>query len=137
MEKNYHTSVVISQGEAEAINNVKILGSPGDWIPLPAKTEKGEPQFELIDNPSGWSNFKFWPEFDKGRLSGSKYTMHTLPTGATLVTKEENGQRKVGGWDFYDGGLENENPKYNVWSGALPDNSFSKNRMGSLDGDLL
>ena len=43
--KNYRTLVVLSQGEMEAIHNVKIPGAPEDWSPLPAKTEKGEPQF--------------------------------------------------------------------------------------------
>ena len=63
--------------------------------------------------------------------------MHTLPTGATPVPKGENGQRKIRGWDFYYGGLENENTKYNVRSGSRPENLFPKDRMGSLDGELL
>ena len=79
----------------------------------------------------------FRPDFDKGRPTGSHYTMHTLPTGATPVPKGENGQRKIRGWDFYYGGLENENTKYNVRSGSRPENLFPKDRMGSLDGELL
>ena len=63
--------------------------------------------------------------------------MHTLPTGATPFPKGGNGQVNVRGWDFYYGGLENENPKYNVRSGARPVNFFPNDRMGSLDGDLL
>ena len=63
--------------------------------------------------------------------------MHNLPTGATLVPKGVNGKRKVVGWYFYYGGLVNENPKYNVRSGARPDNFFPNDSMGSLDGDLL
>ena len=59
--------------------------------------------------------------------------MHTLPTGATPVHKGGNGQRKVGG--FY-GVLENENPKYNVQSGARIEKNPNY-RMGSLDGDLF
>ena len=57
VDENYCTSVVLSQGEMEAIHNAKIPGAPDDWIPLPAKTEKGEPQFERIDNPSGLVKF--------------------------------------------------------------------------------
>ena len=45
VDENDCTSVVLSQGEMEAIHNVKITGSPDDWKPPPAKTEKGEPQF--------------------------------------------------------------------------------------------
>ena len=33
--------------------------------------------------------------------------------------------------------MENENPKYNVQSGARPDNLLPNDRMGSLDADLL
>ena len=61
VDEKDRTLVVLSQGEMEAIHNVKIPGSPEDWRPLPDKTEKGEPQFELIDNPGGWSSFTFRP----------------------------------------------------------------------------
>ena len=64
--------MVISKLEMEAIHNVKIPGSPNDWSPPPAKTEKVEPQFELIGNPGGWSSFTFRSEFDKGRPAGSQ-----------------------------------------------------------------
>ena len=33
--------------------------------------------------------------------------------------------------------MENENQKYNVQSGARPDNLLPNDRMGSLDADLL
>ena len=125
VDENDHTLVVLSLGEMEAIHNVKIPGAPNDWSHPPAKNEKGEPHFELIDNPSGWSSFTFQPEFDKGIPAGSQYTVHTLPTSATPVPKGENGQRKFGGWNLYYGGLENENPKYNVRSGYRPANFFS------------
>ena len=126
VDENDHTLVVLSLGEMEAIHNVKIPRSPNDWSHPPAKTEKGEPQFELIDNPGGWSSFTFRPEFDKGIPADSQYTVHTLPTSATTVPKGENGQRKCGGWNLYYGGLENENPKYNVRSGYRPANFFSE-----------
>ena len=100
----------------EAIHNVKITGSPDDRSPPPAKNDKEEPKFDIIDNPSGWSSFKFLPYFDKECPAGSQYSMHTLPTFQTTFPKRDNGQRKVGGWDLYYRGLENENPKYNVRS---------------------
>ena len=40
VDENDRTLVVLSQGEMEAIHNVKIPGSPDNWIPPPAKTEK-------------------------------------------------------------------------------------------------
>jgi hypothetical protein len=38
-------------------------GAPEGWYPQARKVEKGEPEFESIDNPGGWSRFNFRPTF--------------------------------------------------------------------------
>ena len=71
VDENYCTSVVLSQQEMDAIHNAKIPGASDDWRPPPAKTEKGEPQFEIINNPGEWSSLTLCPEF----IMGSPYSL--------------------------------------------------------------
>ena len=68
---------------------IKIPSIPEDWVPATQKVQKGEPDFDEVDNPGQWCNFTFCPEF---AASGGAYTKHTLPTAATPVP-EVDGKR--------------------------------------------
>jgi hypothetical protein len=115
-------------------------GPPDDWTRTAPKVDKGEPPFEEVDNPGNWSDFVFRPKFD--RKKGLKYLYHCLPTGATVVPKNENGKRMVGEWEFhYDGYTTNPSAAVDAHhqfrSGATKENIFPESRKGCLDGDIL
>ena len=111
---------------------IKIPGAPDNWSHPAAKTEQGEPSFENVDNPGGWSSFTFQSGYEKGRVTGN-YKLHSLPTGASPVPLID-GERKVADWEFYYKGWHGVRE---VWDGATPDNLFPEAHKGSLDGDLL
>ncbi len=54
--------------------------APDDWNPI-VNRNKGEPLFEDVDNPGGWSNYTFRPMFEQ---RGGKYICHAMPAGAFL-----------------------------------------------------
>ena len=111
---------------------IKIPGAPDDWSHPAAETEQGEPSFENVDNPGGWSSFTFRAEYEKGRGTGG-YKLYIFPTGASPVPLIE-GERKVGDWEFYYKGWHGV---HEVRDGATPENLFPEARKGSLDGDML
>ena len=92
-------------GEEQTSGNGPVLyGAPRNWLPpcapddfvVPArKVDLGEPQFEDLDNPGGWSSYTFRPYFVKEKGEPLKCTHHRLPTGATPVPKDEEGKRVV------------------------------------------
>jgi hypothetical protein len=43
--------------------HVNIPDTPADWQPPAQKVNKGEPVFAEVDNPGGWSQIVFRPEF--------------------------------------------------------------------------
>ena len=45
------------------------------------KFKEEEIEFNTVDNPGGWSQFIFRPEFDS-TTKGHNYKGHFLPTGA-------------------------------------------------------
>ena len=77
--------------------------TPSDWQ-RPAKRDPNEPDFEDVDNPGGWSEYVFRPVYRKegrGNTATYHYIRHELPTGATVVPKNEEGKRKQGDWEFF------------------------------------
>ena len=88
------SSILLKKGFHPDIN---IPSVPENWVPATQKVEKGEPNFDEIDNPGKWCNFTFRPEFGS---NGGAYTKHTLPTGATPVP-EVDGKRCRGAWEFH------------------------------------
>jgi hypothetical protein len=52
-----------------------------DWSPT-VTTNKGEPLFEDVDNPGGWSSYTFRPMFEP---KGGKYICRAMPAGAVPV----------------------------------------------------
>ena len=81
------------------MHTIKIPGAPDNWSHPAAKTEQGEPSFENVDNPGGWSSFTFRSEYEKGRGTGD-YKLHSFPTGASPVPLVD-GEIKVADWEFY------------------------------------
>ena len=77
----------------------------------PAKPERGEPNFDNIDNPGAWPSFIFCPTF-ASRAKTSKYKHHALPTGCVPVPVNEDGNREVNGWKFYYQGWKNDKMPY-------------------------
>ncbi len=55
--------------------------APDDWNPT-TNRNKGEPLFEDVDNPGGWSNYTFRPMFEQRE---GKYICHAMPAGAVPV----------------------------------------------------
>jgi hypothetical protein len=53
---------VLSVAAAVEIH-VNIKDMPTDWEPLSQKTEQGEPKFAAVENPGGWSQYVFCPDF--------------------------------------------------------------------------
>lgn len=125
-----------------------IPGAPAGWSPpgsslgwTPAERKHGQPPFEAIDNPAKWSEFTFRPHFTGTvKKNDIKYAYHCLPTGATPVPLNADGNRSVGGWDFHykDWNRQRHAETMPIYrSGATRDNMFPECRKGSLDGELL
>jgi hypothetical protein len=45
--------------------DIKVPGTPDDWVPAEQKEDKGQPAFIDVDNPGDWSLYTFRPEFTK------------------------------------------------------------------------
>jgi hypothetical protein len=55
--------------------------APKNWSPM-VNSNKGEPLFEDVDNPGGWSSYTFRPIY---KPRGGKYIWHAMPAGACPV----------------------------------------------------
>jgi hypothetical protein len=55
--------------------------APDDWNPT-INRNKGEPLFQDVDNPGGWSSDSFRPMFE---ARGGKYICHAMLAGAVPV----------------------------------------------------
>ena len=112
-------------------STLKVPGMPPNWKPKACASEKGEPEFEDIDNPGNWSKYTFRSEFD----AKGKYKHHCLPTGAMPVPPLQDGKRKIGDWEFF----------YDEWQSsagtpsrnATDDDPFPDERKGCLDAEKL
>ena len=122
------------QLEDAMMSDVKIASPPPDWTAPSAQESRGEPKFEDLDNPGLWPQYCFRPVFS-GRTSTSKYKHHALPTGAMPLPKNDDGFRKVNGWDFHYNGWTNPGPSHR--HGATTANMFPEGTEGSLDPNVL
>ena len=92
--------------------------------------------FPDVDNPGAWDSFIFRPKFKKEN-GEMKYHGHYLPSRCVPVPKNEDGHRKIGGWEFH----------YKGWSGRDMDEETSRRftdstmflnaQLGCLDVDVL
>jgi hypothetical protein len=105
---------------------IRLPSPPEDWVAPEPKTLKGEPAFSNVDNPGDWSQYTYRAEFD----SKGKYKHHTIPTGAVPVPLE-NGERKLGLWDFHYDGWKSSNSHHRKY--VTDDNMFPDERKGCLD----
>jgi hypothetical protein len=68
-------------------------------IGIQLSIEKGEPLFEDVDIPEGWSTYTFRPMF---KSKGGKYICHAMLAGAVPVPiNAVTGKRKAGGCAFF------------------------------------
>ena len=63
-------SVLIHVGYTMKPYEVKVLKAPDDWVEHDPKTAKGEPTFDKLDNPGGWSSFSYRLIFVSGSQGG-------------------------------------------------------------------
>ena len=87
-----------SIGNSE-LYNVKIPQPDEGWSPPAAKEGRGEPVFDIIDNPGDWQRYIFHPKFSKG--PEKEYIGHFVPTGATPCPIAQSGKRVCGDWEFF------------------------------------
>jgi hypothetical protein len=131
VEFNDRTAILLQKGATGP--ELKLPGPPTNWLAPTRKVARGEPLFIDVDNPGGWDEFTFRPEFaTKGE---KKYVRHTLPTGASPVA-EVDGKRMVGPWEFFYGGWKDLGNN-NFRDGANKAEPFPESRRGKLDEDLL
>jgi hypothetical protein len=109
--------------------------APNNWSPT-VNTNKGEPLFQNVDNPGGWSSFTFRPMIEP---RGGKYICHTMPAGAVpvpinaLMRKREEGR-----YEFFYQGWKQENPtRDNCRFGATREDLFPTDRDVKLDATFL
>lgn len=76
----------------------KIPGPPDEW--KAKKLGKGEPKFDEVDNPGGWSPHAFQAKFDAAGKKG-KCKCHALPTGCTPLSADKDGDREAKGCKFH------------------------------------
>ncbi len=128
VEFSDRTNAILLQKGATA-PALKLLGTPTNWLAPARKEAKGEPLFLEVDNPGGWDEYTYRPEFStKGE---KKYVRHVLPTGASPVA-EVDGKRMVGPWEFFYGGWKDSG--YNSFrDGASKSEPFPDSRQGKLD----
>jgi hypothetical protein len=70
---------------------------PDDLNPT-INRNKGEPLFEDVDNPGGWSSYTFRPMFGP---RAEEYICHAMPAGAVPVPiNAVTGKREEGGYEF-------------------------------------
>ena len=96
---------------------------PPNWKPTTINSAWGEPTFDKVDNPGGWSAYTYQPVFNKEK---KKYLFHAMPSGATVVPKDtQTGKRELNGYEFF----------YNGWTHPFPDDT--NNRMGATKQNLF
>ncbi len=62
---------------------MKLPGAPTNWLAPARKVAKGEPLFLDVDNPGGWDEYTYRPEFvTKGK---KQHVRHVLPAGTSPV----------------------------------------------------
>ena len=117
--------------------DVKIYKPPSDWrIPM-TQHERDEPMFEDVDNPGNWPQYCFRPRFKgNAKSKNTKYSHHSLPTGAIPVPKNKDGKRVINGWEFFYNGWKNPGTQQHR-RGATTANMFPKEMEGCLDAEIL
>ncbi len=97
---------------------------------------RGEPLFEDVVNPGGWSTYTFRPMF---KPRGGKYICHAMPAGAVPVPiNAVTGKREAGGYEFFYQGWKEDNPtREDHRFGATREDLFPADRHVTLDVTFL
>jgi hypothetical protein len=121
-----------------------LYGAPPGWSPLCCPDDRnptinrnnGEPLFQDVYNPGGWSLYTFRPMFEP---RGEKYICHTMPAGDVPVPiNAVTGKREEGGYEFFYQGWKQENPtRENRRFGATRKDLFPTDRDDKLDVTFL
>jgi hypothetical protein len=79
--------------------NFNLPKPPENWKAPAPKIERGEKEFESIDNPGNWGRYAFVPKFDKNK----RYLHHELPSKVrpVPVNTAKDGRREISGWEFH------------------------------------
>jgi hypothetical protein len=117
-------------------NLMKIASIPDDWVTPEHNDGRGEPVFLDVDNPGAWDSFIFRPKFKK-ESGEMKYHGHYLPSGCVPVPKNEDGQRKIGGWEFHYKGWNGREMDEETCRRFTDSTMFPNARLGYLDVDVL
>jgi hypothetical protein len=125
-------------------SNSSLYGAPPGWSAPSAPDDcnptvninRGEPRFEDVDNPGGWSTYTSRPMFEP---RGGKYICHAMPAGAVpLPISAVTGKREAGGYEFIQKGWKEENPtREDCRFGATRENLFPADRDVTLDVTFL
>ena len=111
---------------------------PKNWKPDKRKVNKQKPELNSVDNPGGWSQFIFRPEFDSA-TKGGNYKGHFFPTSAMTapVSSDVDGidERSINGWKFHYKGWSCSTSNFRLY--AITENLYPDKRIGCLDKDLL
>jgi hypothetical protein len=130
-------------GDGEEI--FSIPGSPDGWAPpqptptflgYQPKPNSGAPQdFDLVDNPGGWSAFVFQPKYNKA----GKYEGHFTPAGAKVTPINSEGVRAINGWQFHYSGFDGDEFTWKTYRrvGATAADIKPADRGPKLDVSLL
>ena len=62
--------MLLHDGDTMNPDEVKVPKAPDDWVEPAPNTAKGEPTFDKVDNPGGWSSFSCRPLFAYGAQGG-------------------------------------------------------------------
>ena len=104
-------------------------GPPDSW--QPNKPRNGEPEdWNTIDNPGGWSKYSFQAKH-KYEKKG-EYMYHCVPSGATPVPKDADGNRISNGWNFHYQDWHAGETEKTFCDKASRNNMFPDVRKGSL-----
>ena len=73
-------SVLLHFGDTIDSYEVKVPKPSYEWVVHDPNTEKGDPIFDILDNPVGWSSFSYRPVLAPG-AKGFQYKFLCLPSG--------------------------------------------------------
>ena len=109
---------------------------PSTWTSPKPKVDWGEPAFDQVDNPGGWTDYTYQAVYNKEK---KKYLYHAMPSGATVVPKDPvTGKRELNGYEFFYNGWKHPFPDAtNHRNGATKEDLFPEDRDVQLDKDYL
>ena len=72
VEESVTGMILREKGGGKLLGDFIIPSEPDHWNAPMAKTDRGEPDFEDLENPGGWSQFVFRPTFDADKKQGER-----------------------------------------------------------------